>query len=109
MRSAVQFVGCPSPVAGNSGTVAPSKRKEDTMKTINKSAKETVKEVWQAFAGIGRHFVRTLDHMSWPGIVAMCVVIALFLTILPLAITLFLCVLVVKLAINAFGDKKQHG
>jgi hypothetical protein len=79
------------------------------MKTINKSAKETVKEVWQAFVGIGRHFVRTLDHMSWPGIIAMCIVIALFLTILPLAIMLFVAVLIIKVAINAFGDKKQHG
>ncbi|WP_139232726.1 hypothetical protein [Duganella sp. CF458] len=79
------------------------------MKTINKSAKETVKEVWQAFVGIGRHFVRTLDHMSWPAIVGMCIVIALFLTILPLVITLFIAVLIAKLAINVFGDKKQHG
>ncbi len=79
------------------------------MKTINKSAKETVKEVWHAFIGIGRHFVRTLDHMSWPAIIAMCVVIALFLTILPLVITLFIAALIVKLAINVFGDKKQHG
>jgi uncharacterized membrane protein len=39
----------------------------------------------------------------------MCVVIALFLTILPLALTLFIAVLVIKLAINAFGGKKQHG
>ena len=83
------------------------------MKTINKSAKETVKEVWHALIGIGRHFVRTLDHMSWPAIVAMCVVIALFLTILPMVITLFIAVLIIKLAINVFsdkfGDKKQHG
>jgi len=73
------------------------------MKTINKTCKETVKEVWHAFIGIGRHFVRTLDHMTWQGIVVMCIVLALFLTILPLAITLFIVVLVVKLAINAFG------
>ncbi|XLZ72963.1 hypothetical protein ABT364_13600 [Massilia sp. SR12] len=79
------------------------------MKTINKSFKDTVKEVWHAFIGIGRHFVRTLDNMSWPAIVAMCVVLALFLTILPLVITLFVAVLIVKLAINVFGDKKQHG
>lgn len=79
------------------------------MKTINKSVKETVKEVWHAFIGIGRHFIRTLDHMSWPGLVAMCIVIALFLTILPLALTLFVAALVIKLAINAFGGKKQHG
>jgi hypothetical protein len=47
--------------------------------------------------------------MSWPAIVGMCIVIALFLTILPLAITLFIGVLIAKLAINTFGDKKQHG
>lgn len=79
------------------------------MKTINKSAKETVKEVWQAFVGIGRHFVRTLDNMTWPAIVGMCVLIALFLTILPLVITLFIGALIAKFAINVFGDKKQHG
>jgi hypothetical protein len=70
---------------------------------------ENHQQVWQAFVGIGRHFVRTLDHMSWPAIVGMCIVLALFLTILPLAITLFIGVLIAKLAINAFGDKKQHG
>jgi hypothetical protein len=109
IRPAAQSVGCHSTVARRSGTVASSKRKEEMMKTINKSAKEIVKEVWQAFVGIGRHFVRTLDHMSWPAIVGMCIVIALFLTILPLAITLFIGVLIAKLAINAFGNKKQHG
>lgn len=79
------------------------------MKTINKSAKETVKEMWQAFVGIGRHVVRTLDEMSWPAIVGMCIVIALFLTILPLVITLLIGALIAKPAINVFGDKKQHG
>jgi len=78
------------------------------VKTINKSFKETVKEVWQAGIGIGRHFVHTLDRMSWPGIVMLCLLTALFLSILPLAMTLFVAVLIVKLAINLFSGKRNY-
>ncbi|HEY1151528.1 MAG TPA: hypothetical protein VGF27_23320 [Pseudoduganella sp.] len=76
------------------------------MKTINKTFKETVTEVTDAFLAIGRHIVRTLECMSWPALLATCVVVALFLTILPLALTLFVAILIVKLAIGLFASKQ---
>jgi hypothetical protein len=79
---------------------------EQTMKTINKTFKQTVNEVTDAFLAIGRHIVRTLECMSWPALLAMCIVVALFLTILPLALTLFVAILIVKLAIGLFAAKQ---
>jgi hypothetical protein len=79
------------------------------MKTINKTFKETVKEVAQACLGIVRHVTHTLDKMSWPALVSMCVVFAIFLTILPLALTLLLGVVIVKLVISLFSGEAKHG
>lgn len=78
------------------------------MKTINKTFKETVNEVADAFLAIGRHLVRTLECMSWPALLAMCIVVALFLTILPLAVMLFIGFMIAKLAIGLFVVKKAH-
>jgi len=76
------------------------------MKTINKTFKETFNEVVEAFLAIGRHLVRTLECMSWPALLSMCIVVALFLTILPLAVMLFLGFMIAKLAIGLFAAKK---
>ena len=78
------------------------------MKTINKTFKETANEVADAFLAIGRHLVRTLECMSWPALLAMCIVVALFLTILPLAVMLFIAFMIAKLAIGVFVVKKTH-
>jgi len=78
------------------------------MKTINKTFKETANEVVDAFLAIGRHLVRTLECMSWPALLAMCIVVALFLTILPLAVMLFIAFMIAKLAIGVFVVKKTH-
>jgi ABC-type proline/glycine betaine transport system permease subunit len=88
--------------------VAPSINVEKTMKTINKTFKDTVNEVADAFLAIGRHLVRTLECMSWPSLLAMCIVVALFLTILPLAVMLFLGFMLAKVIIGLFAAKKYH-
>ncbi|GGB89251.1 hypothetical protein [Pseudoduganella buxea] len=73
------------------------------MKTINKTFTETVREAANAVLSVGRHAVRRLGRMSWPALLALCVMLALLLTILPLALTLFVIFLLAKLVIGAFG------
>jgi len=73
------------------------------MKTINKTFGETVREASDAIVSVVRHGMRRLGRMSWPSLLALCVMLALLLTILPLALTLFVIFLLAKLVIGAFG------
>jgi len=66
------------------------------MKTINKTCGETIDEVVQAAAGLCRNGMRRLQRMSWPALLVSCVLLAMLLTILPLALTLFAIFLIVK-------------
>lgn len=82
------------------------------MKTINRSFTDVLREVGKAATHIGHFFMRTLSRMSWPGLLASCVMLALLLTILPLALTLFAVFLLLKLAasmIASYHDKKRNG
>jgi len=76
------------------------------MKTINKTFTETVREASDVIVSIVRHGMRRLERMSWPSLLALCVMLAILLSILPLALTLFVIFLLVKLVIGAFG--MQH-
>jgi|GEM_PF-712109 len=78
------------------------------MKTINKTFSETLREAADAVVSVSRHAVRRLGRMSWPALLALCVVLALLLTILPLALTLFVIFLLAKLVIGAFGVQHMH-
>ena len=69
------------------------------MKTINRTVGGVFREVGQAAAQIGRAFTRALSRMSWPALLASCIMMALLLTILPLALTLFAIFLLLKIAI----------
>jgi uncharacterized RDD family membrane protein YckC len=69
------------------------------MKTINRTVGGVFREVAQAAQQIGRAFTRALSRMSWPALLASCIMMALLLTILPLALTLFAIFLLLKIAI----------
>lgn len=73
------------------------------MKTINKSIGDVCREVGQATMSVLRHGMRTLSRMSWPALLASCILLAMLLTILPLALTLFAVFLLLKLAAAALG------
>ncbi|QBE62885.1 hypothetical protein [Pseudoduganella lutea] len=73
------------------------------MKTINKTCTDTVQEAWNAMVRILRHAIRRLERMPWPTLLTVCVMLALLITLLPLALTLFVLFLLVKLAANALG------
>jgi hypothetical protein len=78
------------------------------MKTINKTCTETLSEAWDAMVQIVRHALRRLERMPWPTLLAVCVMLALLVTVLPLALTLFVLFLLVKLAASALGAARHR-
>ena len=78
------------------------------MKTINKTCTETLREAYDATVRIARHAMRRLDRMSWPALLAACVMLALLITVLPLALTLFVLFLLVKLVAGALGGQRHR-
>ncbi len=60
-----------------------------------------VTEAAQAAMQVLRFGSRKLQRMSWPALLAACLIAALVLTVLPLALTLFVVFLLLKLAIGA--------
>ena len=79
------------------------------MKTINKTFGETIREASDTVLRIARHALRGVERMSWPSLLVMCVMLALLITILPLAVTLFVLFLLVKVIATAFGVSTYHG
>jgi hypothetical protein len=47
--------------------------------------------------------------MSWPMLLACCVALALFMTVLPLAIFLFVVFIVVRMLYNGFDQRAKRG
>ena len=60
-----------------------------------------LEEIGRALARAVRHGTRTVASMSWPQLMATCVALALLITIVPLAICLFIIFMAVKLAVAA--------
>ncbi|HEU4373994.1 MAG TPA: hypothetical protein VFS02_10915 [Telluria sp.] len=65
------------------------------------SFSELLEEIGRAFAQAVRHGARAIATMSWPQLLASCVALALVITIVPLAICLFVVFMIVKLAVAA--------
>jgi hypothetical protein len=85
---------------------------EDPMKTINRTIGDVFREVGRATQQVGRSCMRALSRMSWPALLASCIMMALLLTILPLALTLFAIFLLLKVAIAIIAghsaSKRTH-
>ena len=82
------------------------------MKTVNHTIGDVFREVGAAATHIGRYFMRTLSRMSWPALLASCIMLAILLTILPLALTLFAVFLLAKIAIAivaGYNYNKRRG
>ena len=82
------------------------------MKTVNRTIGDVFREVGAAATHIGRYFMRTLSRMSWPALLASCIMLAILLTILPLALTLFAVFLLAKIAIAlvaGYNYNKRRG
>lgn len=69
------------------------------MKDINVKPLGTLfKEVWQELCRLGAAAIDAIGAMSWPALLACAIGIAFVLTLLPLAITLFVIFVLVKWA-----------
>jgi hypothetical protein len=72
------------------------------MKTIPSSSfAALLDEFAQAFAKVARHGARMLARMSWPALLGCCVLMALAITIVPLALLLFIVFMAIKLIVGA--------
>lgn len=65
------------------------------------SLNELLDEIGRSLMHAVRQGARAVGRMSWPQLLAACVMLALVLTILPLAICLFIFFMIVKLAVAA--------
>ena len=70
---------------------------------------ELLEEIARAFAQAFRYGVRAIATMSAPQMVATCIGLALLLTILPLAVCLFIVFMIVKLAVAAIVINTRRG
>ena len=60
-----------------------------------------LEEIGRAFAQAVRYGARAIATMSWPQMLASCIALALIITIVPLAVCLFIFFMIVKLAVAA--------
>jgi hypothetical protein len=58
-------------------------------------------DIFRATMQAARALARAIGAMSWPQLLATCVLLALLITIVPLAFTLFVAFMIVKLAVAA--------
>jgi hypothetical protein len=72
------------------------------MKTITfASFAALLDEFAQAFLKAARYTMGAVVRMSWPALLACCVTLALAITVLPLALFLFIAFMLVKLIVGA--------
>ena len=73
------------------------------------SVTDLIEEVFRAFAQMLRHAVRLIGRMSPQALLGAALVLAFVLTILPLALTLFVVFLLIKIAVGAcFIGSRRH-
>lgn len=65
-------------------------------------------EIGRAVGKTARYALRMFERTSWPAILLGCVLLALILTVLPLAIMLFALFLLFKLVAGACAGKPQR-
>lgn len=70
-----------------------------------------IDEIFSAFARVLRHSVRLIRGMSPPALLGAALVLALIVSILPLALVLFAFFMLVKIAVGACvlsGRRRRH-
>ena len=65
------------------------------------SINDLLDDIFRATMQAARGLARAIGAMAWPQLLATCVVLALLITILPLAFTLFVVFMLVKLVVAA--------
>lgn len=73
------------------------------------SFSQLLEEIGRAFAQAFRYGARAIATMSLPQMAAACIAIALIITIVPLAVCLFIVFMIVKLAVAAIViNSRRH-
>ena len=71
--------------------------KHTTFDSIN----DLLNDIFRATMQASRALVKAIGAMAWPQLAATCVVLALLLTIVPLAFSLFIAFMLIKLVVAA--------
>lgn len=72
-----------------------------------RSIGQIVREGASDFIRIANDFVQAMLRLSLPALLAACLLLAIFLSILPMALTLFVIFIMIKIII-ALVSPKQH-
>lgn len=66
-----------------------------------------LRDIWDTLLKAARYGQQAIASTSWTNLALGCVFLAVVLTVIPLAIGLFLIVVVVKLALSAVQDRRR--
>ncbi|SHH23444.1 hypothetical protein [Massilia sp. CF038] len=69
----------------------------------------TLEEMGRAILKAARSGAAAVSTMSWPAIAVCCVFLAFALTIIPLALFLFVMFMVIKFVVTAFDKRAARG
>lgn len=69
----------------------------------------TLQEMGRAIGTAARAGAAAVATMSWPALAVCCVLLAFAITIVPLALFLFVMFMAIKLIFGAFADRAQRG
>ena len=70
---------------------------------------ETLNEMGRAIGKAARTGSAAIATMSWPGLAVCCVMLALAITIVPLALFLFVMFMAIKLIYSVITDRTTRG
>lgn len=70
---------------------------------------ETLGEMGRAIAKAARYGAAAIATMSWPALAVCCIMLALAMTIVPLALFLFVMFMAIKLIFSVIADRAQRG
>jgi hypothetical protein len=99
-----QFIGPCWQASASGFTVISSHEGEPTMKHANfRSFAASMEDVAQDIVEACRRGARTIATMPWPAMLACCIVLAFVISILPLALFLFVLFMGLKVVIGAFA------
>jgi len=69
----------------------------------------TLEEMGRAIAKAARSGAAAVATMSWPAIAVCCVLLAFAMTIIPLALFLFVMFMLIKFVVTAFDRRASRG
>ena len=69
----------------------------------------TLTDMGHAIAKTARAGAAAIATMSWPGLAVLCVALAFAITIVPLALFLFVMFMAIKLIFSVIADRAQRG